>query len=206
MYFGGAKMRTELTADGQNMILLIDPAAKSQFMLMPSEKVYMQMPIGQGPVSVPIAGPVDPSNPCAGGSGNTDCVTGSHESVNGYDTVRWDYTSAEGVRTRAWVSTRLRFTVKMQDDAGSSSEISGITEGPQAASLFGIPVGYKKMDVGAMGGSTNLPAGGSGGDGRGDARQGPHRTDRTGRPDGIRLGKNQGVGRQLDGDRHRLEG
>jgi len=152
MYFGGAKMRTELTADGQNMILLIDPAAKSQYMLMPSEKVYMQMPIGQGPITVPVAGPVDPSNPCGGGSGNTDCVRGSRESLSGYDVVRWEYTSAEGVKTRAWVSTRLRFTVKLEDDDGSSSEISGIAEGPQAASLFGIPAGYKKMDVAAMGG------------------------------------------------------
>src|SRR5438128_1685509 len=56
MYVGGAKMRTDLTADGQNMILLADPAAKSQYVLMPSEKVYMQMPIGQGPITVPIAG------------------------------------------------------------------------------------------------------------------------------------------------------
>ena len=159
MYFGGAKMRTELTADGQNMILLIDPAAKSQYMLMPSEKVYMQMPIGQGPITVPVAGPSDPTNPCGGGSGNTDCVRGSRESVSGYDVVRWEYVSAEGVKTRAWVSTRLRFTVKLEDDDGSSSEISGITEGPQAASLFGIPAGYKKMDVAAMGGGGRGSAG-----------------------------------------------
>src|SRR5213075_3056249 len=38
-------------------------------------------------------------------------------------------------------------------DDGSSTELSGIAEGPQAASLFGIPAGYKKMDVGAMGGA-----------------------------------------------------
>ena len=153
MYFGGAKMRTELTTDGQNVVVLADPAAKSQYVLMPSEKVYMQMPIGQGPVSIPITGPSDPGNPCSGASGNTDCVKGKNESVSGYDAVRWDYTNADGVHTRAWVSTKLRFPVKVQGDDGSSMEFSAIAEGPQAASLFGIPAGYKKMDVGAMGGA-----------------------------------------------------
>lgn len=162
MYFGGAKMRTELTMDGQNVVVLADPVAKSQYVLMPSDKIYMQMRLGEGPVSMPITGPSDPTNPCGGGSGNTDCVKGPNESVNGYDAVRWDYTSAEGVRTRAWVSTKLRFPVKTQDDNGSSMEFSNIAEGPQAPSLFGIPAGYKKMDIGAMGGM---------GAGRGNATQ-----------------------------------
>lgn len=152
MYFGGAKMRTELTKDGQSIVVLADPVAKSQVILMPTQKVYMQMPIGQGPVSVPITGPSDPTNPCTGASGYTDCVKGPNVSVSGYATVQWDYTNAEGVRGRVWVSTQLRFPVKAQDDNGSSMELSNIAEGAQAASLFGIPAGYTKMDVGAMGG------------------------------------------------------
>lgn len=165
MYFGGAKMRTELTSDGQSVIVLIDPAAKTQYMLVPSEKAYMQMPIGQGPGSMTIAGPSDPTNPCAGGSGNTDCVKGEREAVNGYEAVRWDYTNSSGVRTRAWISTKLRFAIKSQDDAGSSMELSNIAEGPQASSLFGIPPGYQKMDAGMMGG-----VGGGRGRGRGRGR------------------------------------
>ena len=38
-------------------------------------------------------------------------------------------------------------------------EFSAIAEGPQPASLFGIPAGYKKMDVGAMGGRGRGSAG-----------------------------------------------
>ena len=153
MYFGGAKMRTELTLNGQNAIALIDPAAKIQYVLMTSEKVYMQMPIGQGPgSSMTITGPTDPTNPCGAGSGNTNCVRGATETVNGYEAIRWDYTSSAGVRTRAWVSTRLRFPIKTVDDDGSMMELSNIAEGPQAASLFAIPAGYQKVDIGAMGG------------------------------------------------------
>ena len=163
MYFGGAKMRTELTLNGQNVIALVDPAAKLQYLLMPSEKTYMQMPIGQGPggTTVTITGPSDPTNPCAGGSGNTDCARGDKETMSGYETIRWDYTSSAGVRTRAWISTKLRFPIKTQDDDGSIVEISNIAEGPQPASLFGIPTGYQKMDMGMMGGP------GSAGRGRG---------------------------------------
>jgi hypothetical protein len=153
VYFGGAKIRTELTSDGQNMVALIDPAAKMQYVLMPSEKVYMQMPIGQGPGSIMVIyGPSDPTNPCASGSGNTNCVRGGTESVNGYETVRWNYTNSAGEGTRAWVSTRLRFPIKTQVDDGSTMEFSNIAEGPQPANLFAIPAGYQKVDIGAMGG------------------------------------------------------
>jgi hypothetical protein len=151
IYFGGAKIRTELTTDGQNSVVLVDPAAKSAYILIPDEKAYMQAPLSGGPASAAVTGPSDPANPCAAGSGNTDCARGENERLNGYETVRWDYTSAEGVRTRAWISARLHFAIKTQDDNGSSTEISNIAEGTQSASLFGIPSGYTKMDVGMMG-------------------------------------------------------
>ena len=164
MYFGGAKIRTELSKDGQNIIVLADPVAKSQLIMMPDDKMYMELPMGQGPVNMPITGSSDPTNPCSGGSGNTDCVKGATESVNGHPAVRWEYTNHEGTRTRAWVSTKLRFPVKTEDDDGGKMEISNIAEGPQAATLFAIPAGYTKMDFGGMG------MGGGRGRGRGQGR------------------------------------
>jgi hypothetical protein len=152
MYFGGAKIRTELASDGDTTVMLVDPTARSQYVLMPSDKIYMQMPMGQGPVSGPVPRPSDPINPCAGGSGNTDCVKGSSESVNGHNAIRWDYTNSDGVRTRAWISPRLRFAVKTEDDDGNAMELSNIAEGTQPANLFSIPSGYTKMDMGGVGG------------------------------------------------------
>jgi hypothetical protein len=166
MYFGGAKTRTELTKDGQAVVVIADPAAKSQMILMPDDKMYMQMPMGQGPVNVSVGGPSDPTNPCSGGSGATDCVKGETESVNGHRAVRWDYTNAEGVRTRAWVSLTLRFPVKTEDDDGGKMELSNIAVGPQPASLFAAPAGYTKMDFGGM------SAMGATGRGRGRGRAG----------------------------------
>jgi hypothetical protein len=176
VYFGGAKMRTELTSDGQSLIVLIDPSAKTQYVLMPGEKAYMQMLVGQGPGSVTITGPFDPTNPCAGDSDNTNCVKGDRGIVNGYETVRWDYTSSAGVRTRAWVATRLRFPIKTQDDAGSTMEFTSIAEGPQPATLFAIPAGYQKVDMGAMGG---MGAANARGRGRANSSPNPNANDPT---------------------------
>src|ERR1044071_6069750 len=74
-YFGGAKIRTELTVEGRNVIILADPASRSQVVIMPAEKMYMQMPLGEGPFGGSVTGPSDPANPCSSG-GNTDCVKG----------------------------------------------------------------------------------------------------------------------------------
>jgi len=106
----------------------------------------MQMPIGEGPLSVPM-GPADGGTPCWEGSTNSNCVKGKAESVNGYEVVRWEYNDIDGTLTRAWVSTKLRFPLRVEGDNGSSMELTGVAEGPQPASLFGIPSGYKKMEV-----------------------------------------------------------
>ena len=165
MYFGGVKSRTEVTMDGQKIVILADPAKRSQLTLMMDDKMYMEMPIGQGPVNVPVTGPTDPANPCSG-SGATDCEKGPAETINGYETIRWDYTTQEGTRTRAWVSTKLRFAIKTTDDNGAV-EFSKFALGAQPASLFDVPKGYTKMDVGAMAGM------GAPGAGRAGARGNP---------------------------------
>ena len=167
MYFGGGKIRTELASDGDTTIMLVDPAARAQYVLMPSDKVYMQMPMGQGPVSGPLPRPSDPTNPCAAGSGNTDCVKGSSESVNGHNAIRWEYTNSDGVHTRAWISPKLRYAVKTEDDDGNATELSNIAEGSQPASLFSIPTGYTKMDMGGM--AAGAPTQAGRGRGRGNA-------------------------------------
>jgi hypothetical protein len=85
LYFGGAKMRVELTQDGEQMVVISDGAAGTQTILMPSDKIYMQMSIGQGPFNAPVRGSMDPTNPCSSG-GVTDCVKGPNETISGYET------------------------------------------------------------------------------------------------------------------------
>ena len=48
-----------------------------------------------------------------------------------------------------WVDTKLHCVVKT-DGAAGSIELRNIKEGSQPASLFEIPAGYTKFDMGAM--------------------------------------------------------
>ena len=48
-----------------------------------------------------------------------------------------------------WLDPKLRFPVKWQGKDGSG-EMRNIQEGPQPASLFEVPAGYTKMDMGGM--------------------------------------------------------
>jgi hypothetical protein len=48
-----------------------------------------------------------------------------------------------------WLDPKLRFPVKWEGK-NSSGELRNIQEGSQPASLFEIPSGYTKFDMGAM--------------------------------------------------------
>jgi hypothetical protein len=48
-----------------------------------------------------------------------------------------------------WVDTKLHCVVKT-DGAEGSIEPQNIQEGPQPASLFEVPAGYTKFDMGMM--------------------------------------------------------
>jgi hypothetical protein len=48
-----------------------------------------------------------------------------------------------------WLDPKLRFPVKWQGKS-SAGELRNIQEGTQSASLFEIPAGYTKMDIGHM--------------------------------------------------------
>src|SRR5262245_50046670 len=90
MYFGGSKIRMELTTDGQQMVLIQDPASGSLLMVMSAQRMYMEMPPGMAPVSAPRVRSMDPANPCSGGQA-TACQPMGDETVNGYATRKWQY-------------------------------------------------------------------------------------------------------------------
>jgi len=77
------------------------------------------------------------------------CHKMSSENVNGRNTVKYEATSTSGSITHFWLDSKLRFPVKWQSK-GSNEEMRNVQEGPQPASLFGIPAGYTKMDLGPM--------------------------------------------------------
>jgi hypothetical protein len=166
IYFGKDKIRIEPTANtgrGMGGAVIMDLTAQTSTVLMQQQHMYMEMPAqmaGQR-TTYNFFRTGDAENACAdwlaqarnkGGS----CKKVGSETVNGRDTVKYEGTSASGEATTVWVDPKLRFPIKWQGQGGSG-ELRNIQEGSQPASLFEIPAGFRKMDMGNMGGMMQRP-------------------------------------------------
>jgi len=77
------------------------------------------------------------------------CTKVGSDTVNGRSTVKYEGISTKGEKSYVWVDTKLHCVVKTDAVAGGI-ELRNIQEGSQPASLFEIPAGYTKFDMGAM--------------------------------------------------------
>ena len=152
IYLSSGKMRMEMAMPGQGrvQVMIADPAKSVVYMIMAEEKMYLEMRGGaMGPLAPPKVESMDPANPCAN-TGLTSCKKIGTETVNGYETEKWEFTQ-DGQKHTAWVSTKLRMPVKSVMANGPAVEFRNIVEGAQPANLFVVPDGYEKMDMGGMG-------------------------------------------------------
>ena len=63
--------------------------------------------------------------------------------------MKYEGTNSKGDSGTVWLDSKLRFPVKWQEKSGGF-ELRNIQEGTQPASLFEVPAGYTKFDMGAM--------------------------------------------------------
>ena len=162
LYAGQGKWRMDMQMQGQQAMMIFDASSQVGYMLMPAQKMYMEVHAdrpGMGP-RLPKAKPMDPSNPCADNPDMT-CTKVGKEMVNGRSTDRWEFTSKKDKDNTytAWVDEKLHFPIKTQTSEGEGMELSNIQEGPQPASLFEIPSGYTKFDMGGMRGMGGMAPG-----------------------------------------------
>jgi hypothetical protein len=78
------------------------------------------------------------------------CTKVGSDTLNGRSTVKYEGVSNKGEKNHIWVDTKLHCVVKLEEGA-SGTELRNIQEGPQPASLFEVPAGYTKFDMGNMG-------------------------------------------------------
>jgi hypothetical protein len=71
------------------------------------------------------------------------------DSLNGRSSVKYEGVSNQGEKSHIWVDTKLRCVVKT-DEAAGGFELRNIREASQPASLFEVPAGYTKFDMGGM--------------------------------------------------------
>lgn len=158
VFFGKNKMRFDSVGDpreGSGSVIL-DLKTESWVVLMPKQHMYMEMPAqameNRGMFHFFQA--VDASDACSewlkldankGGS----CHKVGSETINGRSTYKYEGTNKKGEPGAAWFDSKLRFPVKW-DGKDGGGEMQNIQEGAQPASLFEIPAGYTKMDMGGM--------------------------------------------------------
>lgn len=158
IYSGKDKMRFEsATADPKaGGAVIVNLATHTSTVLMPQRQMYMEMPpqmAGQR-MNYTLFRVGDMDNACSEwlaqprNKGGT-CKKVGNETVNGRSTVKYEGTNANGDTGTVWIDPKLRFPVKWQGK-NNSWELRNIQEGSQPASLFEVPEGYTKFDMGTM--------------------------------------------------------
>jgi hypothetical protein len=154
IYVSRDHMRMEMQSGPHGQAIIItNIASQTTDTLMPEQHMYMEFKASdmqaRRPGMMPNVKPLrDPSNPCAYEEG-TACKNLGVEPVNGRSCDHWQITDKNGKVSDIWVDQKLHFPIKTvtQD---STWQLTNVKEGEPDASLFQIPPGYQKMDLGSM--------------------------------------------------------
>jgi uncharacterized protein (DUF2141 family) len=147
IYSSGAKFRMD-TPGGA---VITDTATKKSVMLMPAQKMFMDLPAGDDKGPKPVSG----NTPCAGDKTLT-CKDLGTEKIDGRETHKWQVTQANGSSSTVWLDSKIGFPLKF-DSAEASSELKNVKEGAQPADLFEIPKDFKPMSMGGFPGMPPMP-------------------------------------------------
>lgn len=154
IYMSHEHMRMDMQGGPHGQAIMITNFAnKTTDTLMPEQHMYMEFKAdeaqGRRPGMMPSVKPLrDPSNPCANEEGTT-CKNLGVEQVNGRTCDHWQITDKNGKVSNVWVDQKLHFPIKTVSQ-DSTWQLTNIKEGEPDASLFQIPPGYQKMDMGGM--------------------------------------------------------
>jgi Domain of unknown function (DUF4412) len=165
VYFSLPNMRIDMNSASQakssgpmggKMSIIVDSTAKKMYMVMTEQHMYMEFSTDQNsPMTQRMPNIQDmlkSGDMCAGHEGAT-CKKVGTESVDGRICDKWEMTEKSGKTETFWMDQKLHFPIKVV--AGDITTVySNIKEGAQDASLFKIPAGLQKFDMGAMGGKT----------------------------------------------------
>lgn len=150
-YFGGQRMRIEMTSSGHDSVIITDVPKKVTYIVMPQQQMYME--VAHDSVMMgkkrPTFRPYDAANPCAEEEGVT-CKKVGMDMFDGRPAAKWEFMKGAKLYKTIWIDQRTHIPVKTVESDGSITEFKNIKQGAQAASLFELPATYQKMDMGNM--------------------------------------------------------
>jgi len=149
IYLGGTKQRMDMTVNGETHSMIADMQRKVGYSIKHSQRMYMEMNYAGFAKQMPDIRSYDPNNPCANQS-DTKCKRVGTELINGRLCDKWEFTGGMGGTRTVWIDQKNHLPIKSASADGSTFEMQNIKEGAQPASLFEIPAGYRKLDMGGM--------------------------------------------------------
>jgi hypothetical protein len=133
IYVKGDKVRNEITEDDETQIMIMRPDKKVTWMIMPEDKMYMEMPFQEDDLIFEAWTKEKEKN----------AKFLKDEKIGGLATKKYEIDD-EGDKIYYWISTKHSFPVKMEDEE-TIVEYKNIKDGSVADSLFELPSGYEKM-------------------------------------------------------------
>jgi hypothetical protein len=149
VFVSGGKMRLASAGQEDGIALLVSLVEGTGLMILPS-KSYVPFDLGRAPSPMLFFRAADVGNACpewenkVGKPGT--CTKVGEETVGGRSTLKYKGTAPNGDTGYAWIDHRFHDVIKWEGQV-TAFELKNIKEGPQAASLFGVPADYQKMQT-----------------------------------------------------------
>jgi hypothetical protein len=138
VYITGNKMRMETDQDGQKAVMINDYQNRKVIILMPDEKMYMEMPIQGSDANDPEYKEQIESL--------AESKSLGKETVNGYvcEKIQYVYHDKELGTVTMWYSAELNYYIKIKAK-DMEMELKNIQVGTLSRDLFTVPPGYSEM-------------------------------------------------------------
>jgi hypothetical protein len=142
--------------DAKGGAFIMNLATQTSTVLIDQQHMYMEMPsqmaAQRNAYNLFRAGDVE--NACTswqsvGKNPGGTCHKVGSDTVNGRSAIKYEGTNANGEAATFWVDPKIAFPIKWQGK-NNGGELRNIQEGTQPASLFEVPAGYNKLDMGGM--------------------------------------------------------
>jgi len=150
VYAHGPKMRFEATSGQRNSVAIIDLESRSTLMIVPDNQTYIKTTHVNA--SLPLFQITHVENACPDWQKSLEkpgtCTKVGDDIINNRAAVKYQGTARDGDTGYAWVDRKLKTVIKWEGEQ-SAAELQDIQEGPQSASLFQVPDGYKMFDLAA---------------------------------------------------------
>lgn len=142
LYVGDEKYRMDQEEDGKQIIVLVDQVAGTTYVLLPAEKIYVEMPSDdlQSLMNDPFQAAKFTET-----IGEKSKI--GTEKVSGYACDTYAIKRDGDVILKLWVSEKLGFPLKIviPGEGGRTMELRNIKEGKPDGELFAMPAGYTKV-------------------------------------------------------------